>query len=323
MLNRRNFIKNSSAAFAALALHAHAQESAALTLWGPPVTPSVLLAIAAQQGKAKDITPFAVHIWKNPDQLRAGLVKGDIAASIVPSYVAANLYNQGRKIKLLNIMTEGLLYLAAKAPLANLAALAGQTLVIPFKNDMPDLVLQTLCRKQGIDLSAIHIQYTATPPEALALFLGGKADFALLPEPLMSMAQLMGKGKGENILRALDMQQQWGDTFATRALLPQAGLLLVDSFIAAHGDFIAALQQDLQDAVRWAEANPDATAALSAELLPFPEQALQIANAHSRFAAIPAADISADILRFFRELHSLNPQIIGGKLPDNPLFYTP
>ena len=115
MLKRRQFITTTTASLAALSLPLSAQTGSKLTLWGPPVTPSVLLAIAARDGKAKDIRPFAVQIWRSPDQLRAGLLNGDIAASIVPSYVAANLYNQGRKVKLFNIMSEGLNYIAAPA----------------------------------------------------------------------------------------------------------------------------------------------------------------------------------------------------------------
>ena len=137
MLKRRQFITATSAALTALSLPVRAQSANKLTLWGPPVTPSVLLAIAAQEGKAKDISPFDVQIWRSPDQLRAGLLNGDIAASIVPSYVAANLYNQGRKVKLFNIMSEGLNYIAApvangKPLVASLADLAQHSLVIPY-----------------------------------------------------------------------------------------------------------------------------------------------------------------------------------------------
>lgn len=319
MLNRRQFITYSTAALAVLNRPAYSQSS--LTLWAPPVTPGVLLAIAAQYGKAKDITPFAVKTWRNPDQLRAGLLNGDIQASIVPSYVAANLYNQGRKVKLFNIMTEGLLYLAAKENISDLAALAGKKLVIPFKNDMPDLVLQALCKKQSIDIKNINIQYTATPPEALALFIGGKADCALLPEPLMSMAQIMGKEKGLDIQRALDFQKLWGEMSAGAPMLPQAGLLFSDAFIDTHREFIAALDSDLQDAVARAAEHPEDTAKLSAELLPFPEKALALANRHSHLSAKRAADIEADIRHFFAELHALNPKITGGKVPDAGLYY--
>lgn len=317
MLNRRQFVTLSTVSLAALALPLRAETQNGLTLWGPPVTPTALLAVAAKHGK----TPFAVKAWRTPDQLRAGLVNGDIGASIVPSYVAANLYNQGRNVKLYNIMTEGLLYLGAHEPLSGLDALPGKKLVIPFKNDMPDLVLQALCKKQGVDFTKIDVQYTATPPEALLLFLSGKADCALLPEPVMSMAELKGKESGKPVVRTLDFQQLWGSTFGGKAIIPQAGLCFTDAFIEKHADFIAGLDAALEDALARTLADPMATVQLAGDLLPFPAPVLAKAIPHSHFATTRAAAIEDDILHFFSELHALNAKITGGKMPDSALFY--
>ena len=324
MLKRRQFITTTTASLAALSLPLSAQTGSKLTLWGPPVTPSVLLAIAARDGKAKDIRPFAVQIWRSPDQLRAGLLNGDIAASIVPSYVAANLYNQGRKVKLFNIMSEGLNYIAAPAtdgkPLVtSLAELATHSVVIPFKNDMPDLLLQILYKKAGLEFANIH--YTATPPEALVMFLSGKVDCAMLPEPLLSLAQFKGNEKYREIVRALDVQQLWGEAFGIAPRVPIAGLLFTDDFIRDNQKFITALNDDLSAAVTWSKENPQETAALAAEYLPFPKKALAAAIPHSRFAAIPAASIDSELLNFYTELHALNAKITGGKVPDAGLFY--
>ena len=326
MLKRRQFIAATSAALTALSLPARAQSANKLTLWGPPVTPSVLLAIAAQEGKAKDISPFDVQIWRSPDQLRAGLLNGDIAASIVPSYVAANLYNQGKKVKLFNIMSEGLNYIAApvangKPLVASLADLAQHSLIIPFKNDMPDLLLQILYKKAGLDFAAANVSYTATPPEALVLFLSGKVDCANLPEPLMSLAQLKAKEKGKEITRALDVQQLWGEAFNSEPRVPLAGLLFTEEFIAENQAFTAALDEDLKAAVAWSKANPEKTAELAAKYLPFPQEALATGIPYSRFAAIPAASIETEILNFYTEMHALNAKITGGKVPDAGLFY--
>ena len=326
MLKRRQFITATSAALTALSLPVRAQSANKLTLWGPPVTPSVLLAIAAQEGKAKDISPFDVQIWRSPDQLRAGLLNGDIAASIVPSYVAANLYNQGKKVKLFNIMSEGLNYIAApvangKPLVASLADLAQHSLVIPFKNDMPDLLLQILYKKAGLDFSAAQVSYTATPPEALVMFLSGKVDCAMLPEPLLSLAQFKGNEKYREIVRALDVQQLWGEAFGIAPRVPIAGLLFTDDFIRDNQEFITALNDDLSAAVTWSKENPQETAALAAEYLPFPKKALAAAIPHSRFAAIPAASIDSELLNFYTELHALNAKITGGKVPDAGLFY--
>ena len=165
------------------------------------------------------------------------------------------------------------------------------------------------------------MSYTATPPEALVLFLSGKVDCANLPEPLMSLAQIKAKEKGREIARALDVQQLWGEAFNSAPRVPLAGLLFTDDFIAQHPDFIAVLNDDLQAAVEWSKAHPDETAKLAAEYLPFPPEALATGIPHSRFSAIPAAGIEAEILNFYTEMHALNAKITGGKVPDAGLFY--
>lgn len=166
-------------------LGCHLEQAAGDTVfYGPPVMPTLLLGAAAQQGRLKERMPFAVKVWKDVDMLRAGLAKRSIPLSIVPSYVAANLAARGQDVKLLNIMTFGLLHIIGSEPLPGLAALAGKKLVMPFKNDMPDLVLQLLCRKQGIALGSFQTLYTATPPEALMMFMRGHADYApFCPSP--------------------------------------------------------------------------------------------------------------------------------------------
>ena len=184
---------------------------------------------------------------------------------------------------------------------------------------MPDLLLQILYKKAGLEFANIH--YTATPPEALVMFLSGKVDCAMLPEPLLSLAQFKGNEKYREIARALDVQQLWGEAFGIAPRVPIAGLLFTDDFIRDNQEFITALNDDLSAAVTWSKENPQETAALAAEYLPFPKKALAAAIPHSRFAAIPAASIDSELLNFYTELHALNAKITGGKVPDAGLFY--
>ena len=153
------------------------------------------------------------------------------------------------------------------------------------------------------------------------MLLGGKVDCAMLPEPLLSLAQIKGKEKGREIVRALDVQQLWGEAFGIAPRVPIAGLLFTDDFIKDNKEFITALNDDLTAAVAWSRENPQETAALATEYLPFPQEALAEAIPHSRFAAIPAASIDHELLHFYTELHALNTKITGGKVPDAGLFY--
>ena len=156
-LTRRRFLQISAATAAASALPLRAAEP--FTLWGPPVTPTVLLAVAAEMGEARKIRPFTVKSWQSPDMLRAGLLNKSIEISIVPSYVAANLRAQGQPVLLHNIMTRGLLAVMSKAgTISDLGGLAEKNLVMPFKNDMPDIVLQILAKKHGTARQRLHPQ---------------------------------------------------------------------------------------------------------------------------------------------------------------------
>src|SRR5690606_24713426 len=127
----------------------HAQEP--LVFWGPGATPSVLMAQAIASGDLADVAPGATfRVWKTPDELRAGLSSGSMPASVVPSYVAANFYNRGLGLRLLNIQTNGLLYvLSADEGISDIASLKGKKVGVPFRNDMPDYVFGRLLEKAG------------------------------------------------------------------------------------------------------------------------------------------------------------------------------
>ena len=319
MLKRRQFIGATAAAFAATALPLRAADSA-FTLWGPPVTPTVLLAVAAQMGEARKIRPFTVKSWTSPDQLRAGLLNKGIEISIVPSYVPANLRAQGPPVILHNIMTRGLLAVMSKGkPITGLKDLAGQKLVMPFKGDMPDLVLQILSKRAGIDLSNL-VTYTATPPEAVTLFLQKDFPHALLPEPLASASILKGKQEGVNVVRSFPIDKIWNESFGTQNGIAQAGLMVSETVAKEQADFLAALDKDLLAALDWVAANNKSAAEIAANYMPAPVPALERAFEHSALTALRAKDISAEILQFLGEMYQLNPKIVGGKAPDANLF---
>ena len=318
-LTRRRFLQISAATAAASALPLRAAEP--FTLWGPPVTPTVLLAVAAEMGEARKIRPFTVKSWQSPDMLRAGLLNKSIEISIVPSYVAANLRAQGQPVLLHNIMTRGLLAVMSKAgTISDLGGLAEKNLVMPFKNDMPDIVLQILAKKHGINLEN-RITYTATPPEAVTLFLQKDYPNALLPEPLASASILKGKQEGVNVERSFSLDKIWSETFnIAKGGIAQAGLMVSETAAKEHADFLAALDKDLLAAVDWVANNGKSAAEIAANYMPAPVPALERAFPHSALCAIPAKDIGDEILQFLNELHQFNAKITGGKAVDASLL---
>ena len=319
-LNRRNFITGLPFALAAPRL---AWAARPLTLWGPPAAPSIVLAQVIANGTLKEVDASAVfRTWRTPDEMRAGLSSGAMQAVIVPSNVAANLHNRGLGIQLLNIMTRGLLYIVGSDRFSRIEDLAGKKIAVPFRNDMPDLLLRRLLAKAGLKAGQdIEFDYAGTPPEAVQMLLAGRVDAALLAEPAVTAALLRGKVSMSGFTRAIDFQKEWARVVGGSGFIPQAGLAVTRPFIdALGGTGLAGFQTALQSAVDFVVNHPYRASLVAATELGLLSPVVAEAIPHSNLAALPASSIRSELEAFFSMLAEDDPRIIGGKLPGDTFY---
>lgn len=294
-----------------------------LVLYGPPAGPSIVLAQAVASGALAPLAGKAsFKVWRNPDEMRAGLTSGTMGALVLPVQVAANLYNRGMKLKLLNIMTKGLIYIvSADAGIDGFPALKGRKLAVPFRNDMPDLVVARLLAHYGIVPGTdIVIENTGSPIEAMQMLLTGRVDAVLAPEPACTAAAMMGKLAGKDIRRVIDVQAVWGEVTGKEPVLPQAGLALTDALTADDPGLADGLQAVLEAAADKVNANPAAAAANAASALDFPEPVLAASIATSNLVAVRAGKARPAIETMLAMLADSDPAIIGGNLPDDGFY---
>lgn len=288
------------------------------TLFGPPAAPSIVLAHAVANGLLADVLPGAsFRLWKTPDEMRAGLSSGNMGVVIVPTYVAANLHNRGLGVRLVNVMTDGLLTIVARAgTTSGLADLKGRRIAVPFRNDMPDFLLRRLLAAARLDTAGVAIEYAATPPEAVQLLMAGRVDAALLSEPAASSALVRASAEGRTLERSIDFQKAWTTHFG-RPTIPQAGLAVTDRWIDKVGmPRVAALQRALEAALQAVLKDPAAAAAAAAPALGMPAPVIERSIPHSRLVARPASTARDDLYALFDILAQDDPRIIGGKRPD-------
>jgi len=325
MLNRRSFLAGASAVTAAgLFTPAIVRAQETLVFWGPGATPSILIAQAVASGDLDAIAPgsIAFKAWKTPDELRAGLSSGSMPASVVPSYVAANFYNRGLGLRLLNINTNGLLYvLAADDSLTDIASLKGKTVGVPFRNDMPDYVFGRLLEKAGlVPGTDITIEYTATVPEAVQTLLAGRVDAVLSTEPATTAALARSAEAGKPLHRVVDIAQAW-TAVAGKPGIPQAGLALTGALVERVGaEGVDAIQSAMEKALETVLADPDAAAALVADEFDLPAPVIARSIPSSNLVAARASAIKPDLVAFFEVLAAVNPAIVGGQLPDDEFY---
>ncbi|MFP4295512.1 MAG: ABC transporter substrate-binding protein [Halothiobacillaceae bacterium] len=299
-----------------------------LVLTGPPAAVSFPLIHMVASGALDDVArSVRFRHWKDPDQLRVLALGGDAQVLAMPTNVAANLYNRGVPLRLLNVSTWGVLWLVSRDDsLKTLADLRGAEIAMPFRADMPDIVFGALARAQGLDpRTDFDLRYVATPFDAMQLLVMRRVDHALLAEPAVAMA-LRRTGSfplklvAPELHRSIDLQAEWGRVFEREARVPLAGITVMGAALE-DPEVARRIQAAYRDSLAWcqqqAEACGDLVAGQLDMLMP---EAVTDAIAVSRLEAVPAVDARPELEFFHRLLMEEAPALVGGRLADDGFY---
>ena len=265
-----------------------------------------------------------IDTWNTPDVLRSILVNGDTDAAAVPSYVGANLHNRGVDVRMAAVVVWGLLwFIGPEGTPATWDSLRGQTVMIPFPNDMPDLVFRFLATSNGLTPGEdFEIEYYAQPPEIIGRLATGGGAWAVLPEHVVTLALAKANQNGQSLGRVFDLQAEWAAATGTSPRIPQAGIVVRGELAADRPDAVAALLDALEASVEVVKAAEPGTLAALSEASGVPAPVVQQVIPRLNLEVVPAAEAQAELEQFFAQLASLSPDIIGGGLPEAS-FYLP
>lgn len=260
--------------------------------------------------------------WSTPDELRGLLTSGKTDVTAVPTYVGANLANKGVDVKLAAVTVWGLLHLIGPEEAApEWESLRGETVMMPFPNDMPDLVFRRLAEANGLEPGEdFEIENYATPQEAVMRLVSGNGQWAVLPEHVATVALANAHEQDRGLDRVLNLQESWAQIGGSDRI-PQAGLV-VPSSLAERDDVMSALFDALTDAVTEVNAADPATVEQLAETFDLPEGIVSDVIPRLNLEVVSGAEAKDELEAFFEMLAEGNPEIIGGELPPAD-FYLP
>ncbi len=302
-----------------------------LVLSGPYAAVSNPLIHMVESGALSDVAESVeFQPWKDPDQLRMLALDGKTQADFVamPTNVAANLYNRGVKLRLINVTTWGVLWMVSRQNgLETLADFKGKEILMPFRADMPDIVFQILAEKQGLDPRRdFKLRYVASPLDAMQLLITRRADHALLAEPAVSVA-LRKTGSlpisliAPELYRSVNLQEEWGRVMRREARIPQAGMVAMGKALG-NPVLIEKFQRAYAASLLWCENNPDACGRMVARRIDLltPEgvaDSVRMDNA----VFVTARDARPELEVFLGLLHARQPALVGGRLPGDGFYY--
>lgn len=279
---------------------------------------------AVERGSLDTIADEVEYVqWNTPEELRARLVNGEAQVSAVPLNVAAQLYNRGVDVRLLHVSAWHLLSLVGPAgEEVDWDDLRGQTVHVPLRNDFPDLVFSALLDANDLEPgSDVTVEYVATPFELPPLLVAGRARYAVMPEPLTTVAIATAGGAGRPLARVLDLQDEWAAaTGREDDGFPQVAVVVSGDLVDRSPKLVARLARALTSEAERLQADPAAGGAeLSATFgVPAP-LATQVIDSVG-LDPTDATTAKPAVQRFLKELLRRNPDSVGNQLPPKRFY---
>lgn len=299
-----------------------------IVIAGPFASVSHPILHMIRENALKDVAKeVEFRLWKNPDELRALVIKGDVDFVAIPTNTAAILNNKGIDIQLLNVSVWGILGMISRDDsLKSLKDYKGKKVAVPFRADMPDIVFTQLLKKQGINPKRdMELVYVASPIDAMQMLILRRVDHALLAEPAISVALRKTKSfpisiVAPDLYRSVDLQEEWAEVFNTSHDVPQAGMAVLGRMTDKH--VIKRFLEEYDKSLKWYISHPkEAGVMVAKEIDLLSEDGVADSIAHINMKSVQAHDAKPKLEFFFNVLKDANAKSIGGRLPDAPFYY--
>lgn len=281
------------------------------------------MATFGDHGHLDDIaTAHSVANWDSVEQLKSHLMNGEAELAATPAYVAANLYNKGIDVRLVGPVVWGMLYVLGPEGTAegDWEAMRGQKIAIPLPGNMPDLVFSYLLSKNNLTKDDIVPVYAEDGQQAMALFMKGEVDWVVLPEHAATIAQAKAAEHGKMLTRALDLQKEWAKVTGKEARFPMAGLVMPGAVVDEHPELVDAVIAEVKAGVEKANAADKATLEKIAQHYDLPLPVVEKVIPRLQLNMVPASEAREAYEDFLTRLGEVNPDIYGGKLPDDRFY---
>ncbi|MGQ9620936.1 MAG: ABC transporter substrate-binding protein [Bacteroidales bacterium] len=286
------------------------------TLKGPSSMGMIKLIDSLSQGDSHKVK---VAILDEPLQARKMMIDGSADFVILPTTMGAITYNKGFDYRLVAVPVWGTLYLVGNdTSIKCWNDLKGKRVFVMARGMTPDELFRYLLLRNGIDPEKdVTLDYSFPTHIDLANAAGaGMAKIGVLSEPLASIVIK----KNKTLKRIFSLDEEWKKSeeipLAETAFMAKANVLknsreITEKLISSYGA-----------STNWVNQYPDSAAQLIVKynILPDYEAALN-AIPLSNLKFVRASVIRNEINEYLKVFYRLNPDIIGGKIPDEDFIY--
>ena len=261
----------------------------------------------------KNSLDFEIEYYTSVNtELVPKIVKGTDGMYLIPTNLAAKLAAKGKDIRLLSVLSTGLLSILGTEDLNNIKNLDGRVVYIGAQGSSPDVISRYIFSKYNIKPKIIY----RSSSEIFKLLISKKIEFAALPEPLATMALM----KNAELKRCFVLKNEWEKINGIDSI-PQVGLFASKEFLEKNRISIHNFLKELELAVNWVNEVPGDAAnmgvkAMNLNIMP---KVLEEAIPYMNLTYIGASKSKESLVQYFKSLIEMDKRVLD-KLPKDEFY---
>ncbi|HEY4544515.1 MAG TPA: MqnA/MqnD/SBP family protein [Tissierellaceae bacterium] len=255
------------------------------------------------------------EMYNMPEEIVAGLTKGEIDIAAVPANLASVLYNKTEgEIQVASVNTLGVLYIVENSDdIKDINDLEGKTIYTLGKGTTPEGVLNSFIKENNLE--NVNIEFKQEASEIAAILNKEENVIAMIPEPFVSVVSM----KNENVRRVFDMADEWEKINNS----PQVTGVLVarKEFIDNNKEVFDKFLEEYEKSINFANENVTEVSKIVEDFEIVPEGLGEKSIPNINMQYIDGSDMQEAVSKYLEKLYEFEPKLVGGKLPDEGFYY--
>lgn len=259
-------------------------------------------------------------IESNENKLLESLNKKEVDIALVPTDMAAKVYNKNSSYQICASIGQGSYYLVTSDPEVRgfNSTLINKEIAIAGENSMTDNIVKAILKKNNIDETLVKFKYTNTVPELVKTLTLGEIYTGIVPET--SLTSLLYKHSGLKILASTN--DAYENTFDISEGYPQFSVIVRKDFAKNNKEYVNKFLSKLKESIEFVNNNPLQAGAYGEELkIPIKPQILSKAIKRCNLKFIEIDKFKQNYEYFFDILYNYNNEAVGGTVPDESIYH--
>ena len=259
-------------------------------------------------------------IESNDKKLIESLNKKEVDIALVPTDMAAKVYNKNSSYQICASIGQGSYYLVTSDPEVTgfNSTLINKEIAIAGENSMTDNIVKAILKKNNIDETLVKFKYTNTVPELVKTLTLGEIYTGIVPET--SLTSLLYKHSGLKILASTN--DAYENTFDISEGYPQFSVIVRKDFAKNNKEYVNKFLSKVKESIEFVNNNPLQAGAYGEELkIPIKPQILSKAIKRCNLKFIEIDKFKQNYEYFFDILYNYNNEAVGGTVPDESIYH--